>query len=241
MDRARIRRLFSRPARELEPLEAYELWAGSYDQREGNALLYAEEKALALFVDRPLIAGRDVLDAGCGTGRNLSWLQAFQPHSITATDLSPSMLDRAREKVADVRFHVCPVDRLPFPDGSFDVVLCTLVLSHVENLSAAIGELARVLRRGGSLVITDVHPIGKLLGWQRTFTAGKKHYAVKYSMHLHSGYFNAFQAAGLKIVMIDEPKIDGSLEKFYVAANRRDIYRTYLNYPILLLFRVVKK
>jgi malonyl-CoA O-methyltransferase len=241
MDIPRLKRFFSRSPRELDPLEAYELWAETYDDRDGNALLFAEERVLASLLDRSLIEGRDVLDAGCGTGRHLKRLQECHPRSVSATDLSPKMLERAREKISHATFHVGPIEHLPFQDASFDVILCTLVLGHVPHLPTAIAEMSRVLRPGGSIVISDFHPFGKLLGWQRTFTAGQKRLAVKYSMHLHGDFFDAFHAAGLEVAAMVEPKIDASLEQFYVAANRLDIYHRYFNYPILILFRVVKR
>ncbi len=241
MDLPRLKRIFSRSPRELDPLEAYELWAETYDDRDGNALLFAEERALASLLDRTLIEGHDVLDAGCGTGRHLKRLHECHPRSISATDLSPKMLERAREKNPHATFHVSSIDHLPFQDASFDFILCTLVLGHVHQLSMAVAEMSRVLRPGGSIVISDFHPFGKLLGWQRTFAAGHKRLAVKYSMHLHGDFFDAFHAAGLEVVAMDEPKIDASLEQFSVRANRPDIYRRYFNYPILILFRVVKR
>ncbi len=236
----RLKNLFSDSAPLLDPLEAYELWAETYDNTDGNALLYVEGKALRPFLDPSLIRDRDVLDAGCGTGRYLPVLHGFRPRSITATDLSPHMLERARGKADNVSFHVCPIDNLPFPDASFDFILCTLVLGHVRHLSSAIDELARVLRSGGSIAISDFHSFGQLLGWQRTFTAGSRDYAVRYTMHLYADFFNAFRSAGLEIVMMDEPRIDASLESFYAKAGRRDMYQRYKNFPILILFRVTK-
>lgn len=66
------------------------------------------------------------------------------------------MLAHARRRVPDGEFHLAELDRLPLPDDSVDVIVCTLALTHVARLEPVLAEFARVLRRG-DLVISDVH------------------------------------------------------------------------------------
>jgi malonyl-CoA O-methyltransferase len=240
-----FRRNLSRPARTLDPLQAYELWAERYDDENNNALLFAEEKAVRPSLKADLIHNKDVLDAGCGAGRYLRFLQQFQPRSLTGTDFSPNMIAQAKTKFASsdsLSLQVAHLERLPFEDVSFDVVLCTLVLGHVQHLISAMSELARVLRSGGTLIISDFHPFGYLLGWQRTFQDKKDEWlAVKYYTHLHSEYFDCFQHTGLELVRMEEPKIDESLRLFYEDANRMDIYDRDKGYPLLLILEARKR
>lgn len=91
-----------------------------------------------------------VLDAGCGTGRLVSTLQAGGLE-VTGVDLSPGMLDVARSLHPEVRFHVADLARLPFDAEAFAGVLAWYSLIHVppEDLAGPLTEIARVLRPGG--------------------------------------------------------------------------------------------
>lgn len=232
------------PAPTLDPFEAYQLWADRYDDIGDNALLYAEERRLRSWFDPVKLQGRDILDAGCGTGRYLRRLQEFQPRSISMMDFSPNMIEHARSKIdgsVPVALHVARVEQPPFRDRSFDFVLCTLVLGHVRNLGAAIGELARVTRSKGAVVISCFHPFGHLLGWQRTFRSEGTVLAVDYFRHLHSDYLDAFLKNGLELTRVEEPVIDESVVHFYERAGRTDIYTRYRGYPMLLLFELRKQ
>lgn len=94
-----------------------------------------------------------MLDAGGGTGRVASTLRPLVSR-LVITDLSAAMLGQAQAKGL-----ACPVqaqvERLPFPDGSFDRVLVVDALHHFADQWGAIAELVRVLRPGGRLVIEE--------------------------------------------------------------------------------------
>ena len=98
-----------------------------------------------------------VLDVGCGTGELLARLAAKYPTAfLSGIDPVAQMLDIARSKLpraADLREGWA--DELPWPDGSFDVVISCNMFHYVIHPIAAIREMVRVLRPGGRLVITD--------------------------------------------------------------------------------------
>jgi ubiquinone/menaquinone biosynthesis C-methylase UbiE len=99
----------------------------------------------------------EVLEVGVGTGRNLP----FYPTGVrlTGVDLSPAMLavagDRARAVGREVALREADAQSLPFADASFDTVVCTLSLCAIPDDRAAIGEMRRVLRPGGRLLLLD--------------------------------------------------------------------------------------
>lgn len=93
------------------------------------------------------------LDAGCGDGRYLAALEPELPARRAGTDISERILETARARV-EADFRQANLESLPFEDGAFDVVLCSQVIEHVPNAEAAAAELARVLRLGGTLVIS---------------------------------------------------------------------------------------
>jgi len=93
------------------------------------------------------------LDAGCGDGRYLAALAGELPARRAGCDISERILETARQRV-DADFRQANLEALPFDDGEFDLVLCSQVIEHVLDPDLAIGELARVLRAGGRLVIS---------------------------------------------------------------------------------------
>jgi len=99
------------------------------------------------------LAGRQVLDAGCGRGALARALLTAYPSTVlTAMDLSPEMLAHAPEGVTRRRGSI---QSLPFEDGTFDVVYCVEALEHACNPEGAVGELCRVVRPGGRVLVVD--------------------------------------------------------------------------------------
>lgn len=101
----------------------------------------------------------DVLEVGPGTGR-FSIQLANKQNRLTLLDISSRMLDVTKSNLADEGLADSILEAvegsiysLPFEDGRFDHALCLNVLSHLEDSAAAIGELARVVKKGGSVLI----------------------------------------------------------------------------------------
>ena len=92
-----------------------------------------------------------VLEVGCGWGELAEWVGRETGAEVTAIDLSPRMVELARE--GGVAARVADVQDLPFADGEFDVAIAAWMLYHVPDLDRAVSELARVLRPGGRLVV----------------------------------------------------------------------------------------
>jgi SAM-dependent methyltransferase len=93
---------------------------------------------------------RRVLEAGCGWGELAGWIARETSAEVVALDLSPRMVELARERGVDAR--VGDVQELAFADGEFDCAVAAWMLYHVPNLERALGELARVLGPDGRLV-----------------------------------------------------------------------------------------
>jgi O-antigen biosynthesis protein len=106
---------------------------------------------LAAFVRSLGPAGR-ALDLGCGDGRLGAELDATE---LVAADVSPVALERAGRRLPAARLvELDPDAPLPFPDSSFDLVLCAETLEHVRDLQLLLSEARRVLRPGGELALT---------------------------------------------------------------------------------------
>ncbi len=113
---------------------------------------------------------RDVLECGCGTGLLLERFASFA-RSAKGIDLSPGMLEKARQRNLDV----CEgsVTALPFPDASFDVACSFKVLAHVPEIGKALAEMARVTRPGGVILAEFYNPISLRSLAKRVLPAGK--------------------------------------------------------------------
>jgi SAM-dependent methyltransferase len=110
---------------------------------------------------------RRVLEVGCGWGELAERIEAEIGCAVVAIDQSPRMIELARERGVDA--HVGDVQQLAFDDAVFDVVVAAWMLYHVRDLDRGLGECARVLRAGGSLVAVtnaaaDLAELWKLVG-----------------------------------------------------------------------------
>lgn len=177
----------------LPPREAYARWAPSYPREAANELMRLDEREVLRLL--PVVAGRTVLDVGCGSGRYLAHLSRLGAR-VVGLDPVPAMLARA----GDAPVACAALPRLPVRDAAFDAVVCALVVGHVAHLGAALAEMARVLRPGGTLVYTDLHPDGASRGWQRTFRGDDgRPYAVRHVVHARPEHEAACRWAGLAV------------------------------------------
>jgi SAM-dependent methyltransferase len=96
------------------------------------------------------VAPRRVLEVGCGWGELAEWIARETRAEVVAVDLSPRMVELARERGVDAS--VADVQSLPYEDASFDVVVAAWMLYHVPDLDRAVAEVARVLRPDGTFV-----------------------------------------------------------------------------------------
>jgi ubiquinone/menaquinone biosynthesis C-methylase UbiE len=135
--------------------------AGKFAARYGAADPYSSafaysRKRLDTFLDRylpPTSARLRLLDVGCGTGHQLAHWRAAG-YDGAGVDGSDAMLAEARQNNPEAELEQADVQRLPFPDASFDRVTSIEVLRYLPDPSASIREMARVLRPGGICLAT---------------------------------------------------------------------------------------
>jgi len=128
--------------------EYYDAFSAGYDHNRDRGYHKLIDDQAAALVKR-VGAGKAVLEVGCGTGLVLQRVAGFA-RSAKGIDLSPGMLERARDRGLDVLEGSATA--LPFADDTFDVAYSFKVLSHVPQLDVALAEMVRVVRPGGHLV-----------------------------------------------------------------------------------------
>lgn len=214
----------------LPTRDGYNRWAAIYDN-EDNPLIALEETQVAKLLGET--AGLTIADIGCGTGRHALRLAAAGAH-VTAVDFSEAMLAQAAAKpganaVRWVRHDLA--DHLPFPNASFDRVLCCLVLDHIPDLADLLSECRRICRPDGFVLISVMHPAMMLRGLQARFTdpATGRETRPASCPHQVSDYVTAAIRAGCQIKHISEHAVDAEL------ARRSPRAEKYLGWPMLLM------
>jgi ubiquinone/menaquinone biosynthesis C-methylase UbiE len=195
----------------VEPIpttEGYGSWAEFYDE-PGNQLIDLEQPIVREILDGlPLGVA---LDAACGTGRHSAYLAALG-HEVIGVDTSPEMLRRARQKVPGGEFHEADLHDLPLPDDHVDLVVCALALMHVPDLEPVLAEFVRVLRPGGSLVISDWRTLVKEIALPvvKDGPDGSPGY-IPTKARLTSEYLAAALPLGLQVRRCEEPRVPSAL------------------------------
>ena len=184
---------------------SYDAWAATYDI---DANPTRDLNAAVLRAADLTIAGCDVLEIGCGTGKNTAWF-AERAKSVTALDVSPRMLERARQRIQqpDVHFVQHDICALwPLGDRSIDLVVGNLVLEHVEHLAPVFGETFRVLRPGGRGFFCELHPERQRRGGRAQFHDRSTGGTVNVVAYLHTvpEFVNTALGAGLALQRLGE-------------------------------------
>jgi ubiquinone/menaquinone biosynthesis C-methylase UbiE len=133
----------------------YDRFSRSYeDHRHHGYHRMIDELELTLI--RRYSAGRDVFEAGCGTGLLLKEVAATA-RSAVGLDLSRGMLAQARDR--RLRVVQGSITNVPLPSSSFDLVYSMKVLAHVPRITDALAELGRLVRPGGHLLLEFYNPL----------------------------------------------------------------------------------
>jgi cytosine/adenosine deaminase-related metal-dependent hydrolase/ubiquinone/menaquinone biosynthesis C-methylase UbiE len=217
--------------------EAYRRVSHSYDI-ELNPMLSLEQRFLASLL--PPVANLDVIDLGCGTGRWLASLAPQKPRSLVGVDASPEMLAQATRKVpggADLVLADC--DCLPLRTASADLVLCSFVASYIEDLSNFAEEILRLVRPGGCVLISDLHPATtSKLGWRRGFHASGSFVDVATFSRSISDVIAAFEKYGFRTKALLEPEFGDVERDIFIRAGKIESFRAACGHPAIHILRL---
>jgi ubiquinone/menaquinone biosynthesis C-methylase UbiE len=183
--------------------QAYNAWSASYDTVE-NKTRDLEARALRETVkpEAPL----DILEIGCGTGKNTAYLQTKAKHLIGA-DFSAEMLEKAKSKITAENVEFRQLDlRQPwnFAENSFDLITCSLALEHIENIDFVFAQARRVLRGGGKFYFGELHPFKQYLGTKARFETGAGVFELECFVHHVSEFFAAAKNNNFAAIEIGE-------------------------------------
>ncbi len=187
----------------MDTRDAYNNWSQQYDTNE-NKTRDLEAQAL-----KTILCGIDlknVLEIGCGTGKNTVWL-ITKAKQITAVDLSEEMLAKAKAKINNNAVQFIQADitaQWAFAEKKYDLITFSLVLEHIQNLDHIFSEVSKYLIKDGHVYIGELHPFKQYNGSKARFETEQGIQVVTCYDHHISEFIQTAKKYGLAIVDIDE-------------------------------------
>jgi len=199
----------------------YDGMAEAYTAENENSLMNAYYERPAMLGLAGDVAGRRILDAGCGAGPLAAALRD-RGAVVSGFDSSAGMVEQARLRLGDgVDLRVADLaEPLPYADGVFDDVVASLVLHYLRDWGPTLAELRRVLKPGGRLIASVDHPFAVTLmhratgaefdyfstyNWTEEWTLGGRTTRMSFWNRPLHAMTDAFGAAGFRIGVISEP------------------------------------
>ena len=182
---------------------AYNEWSGMYDANENLTRDLDQKITHETFLG---LHFESILELGCGTGKNTAFLVDIGTN-VHALDFSEGMIGKAKEKVraGNVRFSMADLTkRWPCDGEAYDLIVCNLVLEHIENLNHIFSEAVRTLQPNGRFFINELHPFKQYGGTKARFERGMDIIEVDVFVHHISEFTNAAEINSLKLVRLNE-------------------------------------
>lgn len=187
----------------MDNQKGYNNWASTYDSSE-NKTRDIEAKAL-----RSIFSGSEfdnILEIGCGTGKNTEWLIKRAKH-ITGVDFSEGMIAKAKNKIKadNVTFNLFDIrEKWEFEDEHFDLIICSLVLEHIDNLEFVFEQANKKLAKGGLLYIGELHPYKQYAGSKARFDTSEGTIVLECFLHNISDFYNSAKNNNLNCINFKE-------------------------------------
>jgi ubiquinone/menaquinone biosynthesis C-methylase UbiE len=181
----------------------YNQWSATYDAVENKTRDLEKLACETVLADVPF---RRVLELGGGTGKNTTWL-AERAQQVLSVDFSDEMQAVARSKVENpnVAFRIGDVrSEWSFVELNVDLITCSLILEHVEDLEFIFREAAKVLSTGGHFYICELHPFKQYEGSKARFETADGVQVTECFQHHVTDYTNAAFENGFEIERMDE-------------------------------------
>jgi malonyl-CoA O-methyltransferase len=212
---AALTRAYERKARMNEKMvkrvavrEGYDLWADSYDRTPNPVVAMDSRHTLNLLDPKP---GQKILDAGCGTGRNLARIRASGAHAY-GMDFSLGMLRVASNRGSGVPLVQADLQaQFPFRPRQFHAVLCALIGEHLDKLGFTLHQLHDMLEPGGCMVFSVYHPDLAEAGKEANFAIGHTEYRLGAIRYAAEDYVRMTRDAGFCDIETFEYRADNEL------------------------------
>lgn len=234
---ASVRVSGSRPTSAVSAQDGYRLASAVYDT-EPNPMLALEQRFLERLL--PPIKGFDVVDLGCGTGRWLARFADREPHSLVGVDLSPEMLFQAKRKIRNAaNLVLADCCNIPLPRSSADLILCSFLESYIQDLATFAQQIRRLLRPGGSIFLSDLHPATvATLGWRRGFNVKGSFVDIATNTRSLEEVFRHFEALEIEIDALLEPQFGDPEFVVFERAGKTDAFKAASGLPAIYILQL---
>jgi ubiquinone/menaquinone biosynthesis C-methylase UbiE len=218
-------------AAKVNPVEGHRLWSSSYD-RVPNPLLALEQRFL--LPELGSLEGRHLLDVGCGTGR---WMGLAQERgaAVAGVDLTPEILVEAAQKACSRgRIALGHASLLPFVPATFDLVVCAFVWGYLDRREESIRELARVVKPGGRVVMSDLHPEALKAGWTSSFREAGAVYEIERRRYALEEIRDLGRCQGLREKKLIEAHFDAPEIPVFLQAGKAEQFDNARKIPAIV-------
>jgi ubiquinone/menaquinone biosynthesis C-methylase UbiE len=182
--------------------QAYNQWSNTYDEVKNKT---RDLEGIALRARIFQAKFEAVLELGCGTGKNTEYLQTLA-NQLIAADFSTEMMEKAKEKIKanNVQFQQIDIREIwRFKKNQFDLITCSLILEHIENIDFIFQQAQTVLKKGGIFYVGELHPFKQYAGTKARFDTLEGVFVLECFIHNMSEWLdvakkNKFECLELK-------------------------------------------
>jgi len=225
---------FVRPKKEIEPAEAYNLWSSTYDEQTDNPIVFLDKIVFDELLASINIENKIIVDIGCGTGRHWENMLLKKPRELIGYEVSNEMLNKLHKKYPKAKTYLTHENNLKeLKDESCDLIISTLVIGYIENLSKAFVEWNRVLKKNGEIIITDFHPASLRKGASRSFKNNQELIFIKNYIHSLKQIKTIAKRMGWDEISLIQKRVDESIKHFFEKNNSLQVYEKSLGTLIL--------
>lgn len=183
--------------------KSYNSWAEQYDTNENKTRDLDRKVTIETLSKYDF---KNVLELGCGTGKNTEWL-ITKAKFIIGLDFSEEMLNKARNKIKTdkVRFQRADLTKTWEIDNNFaNLITCNLTLEHIKDLDFIFNQAYQKLKTNGKFFISELHPVKQYSGSKARYETANGIEELEVYVHHLSDYLSSAKKNGFKLIDINE-------------------------------------
>jgi cytosine/adenosine deaminase-related metal-dependent hydrolase/ubiquinone/menaquinone biosynthesis C-methylase UbiE len=215
----------------------YSIWAQTYDTAP-NPMLSLEHRILASIL--PDVRELDVVDLGCGTGRWLATMQNAGARSLLGIDSSPEMLQIAKSKLGDNAVLLnADCTQSSLSPASADLVLCSFLLSYIEDAPSFLEKVGAILRPNGRAFLTDLHPdTSTRLNWRRGVHRDDSFQEIQTFHRTFQELIQICENSNLNIEVCLQQRFEAPERLILQAAGKREYFEHSKDHPAIYVLQL---
>lgn len=183
--------------------QLYNQWSATYDEIENKTRDLEQFACQQILKD---ITTDSTIELGCGTGKNTVWLAEKATH-LTCIDLSEEMMAKGKMKIKsnNVVFQQADITQpWNFTDRKADLITCSLILEHIENLEFIFQQVRDHLKENGLFYVCELHPFKQYSGSKARFETEEGTQTLTCFTHHITDYFSAAARNNLTLIHMNE-------------------------------------